>query len=109
MSGKRDSARAALGRVQHLHPAQQEDILRELDRESLLDNPARNGAVRAAAAASALPGRECLTAMEVISANEDNAVKVRRVMPKLSGSASRSGQTRRSTPSSSTKLCAARM
>jgi hypothetical protein len=39
MSGRKDSARSALARVPHLHPIHVEDILAELGREGLLDEP----------------------------------------------------------------------
>jgi hypothetical protein len=84
MAGRTDSARAALRNVDKLHEVYHEPILRELDRQGLLDEPRgsgfeRTGNVRATAA-PVLPERECLTCIEVIAANEDNAVRVRRVI-----------------------------
>jgi hypothetical protein len=79
MSGRKDSARAALARVPYLHPAQHEDIIRELDRESLLDNPRSNGGPVHAVAAP-LPAREVLTGVQAVAANPDlNTVRVQRV------------------------------
>jgi hypothetical protein len=43
MSGRKDSAIRALSRVTHLHPAVQQEVLAELDREGLLDNNSGNG------------------------------------------------------------------
>jgi hypothetical protein len=69
MSGRKDSAREALGRVQHLHPVHHEPILAELDRAGLLDEPknAENGGKIHAAAAD-LPKRPLLTPMQAAEA-----------------------------------------
>jgi hypothetical protein len=81
MSGRKDSAREALGRVQHLHPVHHEPILAELDRAGLLDEPknsANGGKVRAAAD---LPKRPLLTPLQCSQAkNGANADLLRSVM-----------------------------
>jgi hypothetical protein len=66
MPGRTDSARAALRRVQYLHPSMHEDIIRELDKESLLDNPRSNGG-QVHAVASARPARETITLLQAAS------------------------------------------
>ena len=68
MSGKRDSARAALRRaVPFLHDRHHDDILNALDAESLLDEPrnAENGGkIRAAADDADRPRRPLLTPLQ---------------------------------------------
>jgi hypothetical protein len=82
MSGRTDSARTALRRVQYLHPSMHEDIIKELDREGILDEPRSDGGAVRAVAAAALPERgECLTAIQAVAANPNrNAARVKRVL-----------------------------
>jgi hypothetical protein len=60
---RKDSARAALARVPFLHPSSYDDVIRELTKEGILDEPRGNsgGAVHAA--------REVITGLQAISAN----------------------------------------
>jgi hypothetical protein len=74
MSGRTEAATEALRTINNLSASQHASVLKALDSAGLLDRP------RAVHAASAVMPRETLTAIEVIAANEDNAVKVRRVI-----------------------------
>jgi hypothetical protein len=69
--GKTESCRAALARIPNLSAAQSAAIVAELQREGLLD---ASRAVHAAAASD-----RCLTPVEVVRANADNAIRVKRV------------------------------
>jgi hypothetical protein len=80
MAGRTDSARAALRRVQYMHPSLVEDAIKELDGAGLLDNGVGNGGTFHATAAPALPEREIITAMQAMAANPDNGIRIKRVV-----------------------------
>jgi hypothetical protein len=83
MSGKRDSARNALRRaVPFLAERHHDDILNELDNESLLDGEGKtpNGGRVHAVAGDAPKGRPLLTPMQASQAKQENASLVKQIL-----------------------------